>query len=362
MRRLKILNGYKALVAIGDNSLLVSKRNRFYFYDVQLDTYLYIGQLEIRVFWQRFLSKFEITSRLLRLNVKYAFEVNKDLYFIVFQSRLFSFIPSLGVFDVQPVKAVPLYLTRIKALNGFMDMICFGEYLANEEKRPVNIWGYVNGKWIIVHTFSEGIIEHIHNIIVDYDNDCLWIFSGDFGDSSVIWKATSNFERVERYFCKGQLSRACVGVTKNDTILYCTDSQIDDNYLIQIGSREIGVVNEKLLTNLNGPVIYYGYWRSKFIFSTCVESYLLGNSSSKRFMSLLTRRRGASIKSDYAELLLLKDDLSVEKILENKKDSWPFIFQFGTFTFPSGSENYPYLVFYNQALSLNCGSTEIWID
>lgn len=95
----------------------------------------------------------------------------------------------------------PLIFTQVKGINGFEDMVIFGGYLGNRDKKPVHIYKRVDkDKWDVVYTFKQGEINHIHNIIPDSYRNCLWVLTGDFDSSSAIWKITDNFKNVERVF------------------------------------------------------------------------------------------------------------------------------------------------------------------
>jgi hypothetical protein len=75
---------------------------------------------------------------------------------------------------------------------------------------------------------------------------------------------------------------------------------------------------------------------------------------------LLMNKPGKGIKKPYAEIIKLNKRFEVEKLFSNVKDAYPFIFQFGTITFPTDSYNNDRLVFYNISLRKNNNCTEIW--
>ena len=76
----------------------------------------------------------------------------------------------------------PMSFCEINNLNGFEDGIYFGEYFMNPNFREINIYGKTNSyDWKVLYTFkNEFAINHIHSLIPDKYNNCVWILSGDF--------------------------------------------------------------------------------------------------------------------------------------------------------------------------------------
>lgn len=65
----------------------------------------------------------------------------------------------------------------------------------------VRIYKRINAKyWGPIYTFEKEAINHIHNIIPDEKNKCVWILTGDFDNAAAIWRATDNLKRWNQLF------------------------------------------------------------------------------------------------------------------------------------------------------------------
>lgn len=243
----------------------------------------------------------------------------------------------------------PLTMTNVQGLEGFDDGLYFGGYLGNDEKKPVNIYHRIDkDQWEIVYTFSEGVINHVHNIVVDQYRNCLWVFTGDFGEASAIWKLTDNFNKVERVACNDQKYRGCVVYALPEGLLYATDAPFADDYIYLLNPDTMEI---KEAFPIHGSCIYGCRWKDKFIFSSTVEG---DGRNMSRIEWLFTRKRGAGIKDDYVHMYMgnLKDGF--KEIYKEKKDCMPFYtFQFGVFKFPAGVNNGDVLYFQPVATKKN---------
>ncbi len=235
----------------------------------------------------------------------------------------------------------PLTFTEIKGIKGFDDGIYFGGYLGNLSKKPVDVYKRVGkDQWDVVYTFADGAINHVHNVVPDPYRKCVWIFTGDFGESAAIWKATDNFRKVERVVCNDQKYRACVVYALPEGLLYATDAPFADDYIYLMNTDTYEV---KELFPIHGSCIYGCKWKDKYVFSSTVEG---DGRNMGRMEWLFTRKRGAGIKDNYVHMYMGNLKEGFKEIYKEKKDSMPYYtFQFGAFKFPAGVNNTDTLYF-----------------
>lgn len=226
----------------------------------------------------------------------------------------------------------PLNFTNVFGLSAFDDGFYYGEYLGNPDKKPVSIWKRTEqGLWEKVYTFKRGEINHIHNLVCDIHRDCVWIFTGDFDESSAIWKATNNFEKVECVCSANQDYRGCVVFPLPEGLLYATDAPFMSNSLFLLDTSTYSL---KKLLSIDGSCIYGCQWKDKYVFSSTVEGD--GRNMTRREF-YFGRKRGAGIKDNNVHMYIgnLRDGFEEKYMLS--KDCMPFYtFQFGVFKFPAG--------------------------
>jgi hypothetical protein len=330
------LRNYMPLCFVDEVSIIVSKRNKIFIYNLEKKTNFFLVYLPQSVF-TNVLSSFNLTNRLLRLGVRKAIKISTEIVLVVFNNSFYeininkrSFVK---VFDIVRGNR-PLNITEVKAISNFDDGFYFGEYFENFENKPVNVYKrFEDSTWGIVFTFPENTIEHVHNIIADPLNDCLWILTGDFGNAAAIFMAKNNFEEVVPILLGKQEYRSCVAFPTDRGLLYATDSQFEQNSIRLLRKNGEKWISE-FISNVNGPVIYGCKVNSDFFFSTSVE----GDGLSKgRIMKYLDTKRGLGVVEDYSHIIGGNLDEGFNVLDKFKKDRFPFIlFQFGNILFPEG--------------------------
>ena len=184
---------------------------------------------------ERLLGRFRLLYRLLRLGIRAAIAIDEQHILLSVGHRLFELNIetgdlSDGCFCDENVR--PLLFTHVQGIEGFDDGIFYGGYFLNREKRPIHIYQRIGvDRWERVYTFSQGTINHVHQIIPDPYRQCLWVFTGDFDEASAIWKVTDHFRSVERIACNDQRFRACVVYAVPEGLLYATDAPYADDYI-----------------------------------------------------------------------------------------------------------------------------------
>ena len=288
--------------------------------------------------WERVCGMSRRLARLLRLGVRIALPLCDDRAIIYIHERLCEVditqgTVSAGWFCGTGVR--PLTLTLVKGIDGFCDGVYFGGYLGNSKKRPVSIY-HRDGvdHWEIVYTFPEGVINHVHNIVADHYRQCLWIFTGDFGESAAIWKVTGGFRNVECIACNNQIYRGCVAYALPEGLLYATDAPFAENFICLMDTETNKV---RRIFPMHGSCIYGCCWKDNYVFSSTVEG---DGRNMSRMEFLFTRKLGMGIKDKYVHMYVGNLTEGFREIYKEKKDGLPlYTFQFGVFKFPYGSND-----------------------
>lgn len=295
-------------------------------------------------FKERFLGHSSLLSRLMRLGIRTAGVIDENTVAIsignyIYELNVEKGALSKGYYCGNGIR--PLIFTKVKGINDIEDGFYFGGYLGNDVKKPVNIYKR-NSKdnWEIIYAFDEGAINHVHNIVVDSYRQCLWVFTGDFGEASAIWKITNNFKNVERVVCNDQKYRGCVAFALPEGLLYATDAPFADDYIYLMDPQTYEV---KQICSIDGSCIYGCQWKDKYVFSTTVEG---DGRNTPKLEFLFGRKRGAGIKDDYVHMYCGNMKEGFREIYKEKKDGMPYYtFQFGVFKFPYGVNNSDILYF-----------------
>lgn len=292
---------------------------------------------------EMFLGWSRHASRLFRLGIRTATAIDDEniLFSVgnsIYEANLTTGMISCGWYCGDGVR--PLAFSTVKGINGFIDGIYFGGYLQNNEKQPVSIY-LRKGEdcWDNIFTFPEGEINHVHNIIEDSYRDCLWIFTGDFGDAAAIWKVSNGFKKVERVAYGNQKWRGCVAFALPEGLLYATDAPFADDFIYLLNPESMVL---KELFPIHGSCIYGCQWKNQFVFSSTVEA---DGRDETIWKLLFSRKRGSGIVDTYVRMYIGNPTQGFKVVYKEKKDWLPFIFQFGAFRFPTGVNNSDTLYF-----------------
>ena len=305
-----------------------------------------IGGKECCMGWSK------LAIRLLRFGVRAAIAIDNETVVLslgntLYELNLVSGEQSKGWYCGKGIR--PLLFSKINNIPRFEDGVYFGGYLGNMAKSPVNLYRRDDADhWEIIYTFPQGAINHVHNIVADPYRDCIWIFTGDFGESAAIWKATENFKKVERIVCNGQKYRACVVFALPEGLLYATDAPFADDFIYLLNPK---TMEAKVLFPIHGSCIYGCKWKDKYVFSSTVEG---DGRNTSRWEFYFGRKRGSGIKDDYVHMYMGNLQEGFKEIYKEKKDCMPYYtFQFGVFKFPAGTNNGDTLYFQPVATKKN---------
>jgi len=281
----------------------------------------------------RILGRSKLLTRFLRLGIRAAVAVDDSSVVLslgdyLYEINLNTGVLSKGFYCGEGVR--PLSFTSVSCIKGFNKGLYFGGYVHNFEKAPVHIYHRKGiDDWEVVYTFPSGSINHVHNIIPDPFRNCIWILTGDFEDSAAIWKATNDFKKIERVACGEQKWRGCVAFALPEGLLYATDAPFEKNNIYLLHND----LTVSIIAELSGSCIYGCQWKDRYVFSTVVEP----DGRNETLLRLLFGwKRGGGILNNSAHILLGNLSEGFSEIFKEKKDAWPFLFQFGAFRFPAG--------------------------
>jgi hypothetical protein len=158
----------------------------------------------------------------------------------------------------------PLHVTAIPGGNVF-----WGEYFDNPSREAVHIYGSHDGglTWNVVYTFPKGAIRHVHNIVHDSWQDCLWVLTGDYGDECRVLRANSDFSRVELVLQGKQQARAVAAIPTQEGLYFASDTPFEENFIYHLHPQ--GKLSR--LAPISSSCISGCRVGSKLFFSTMIE-------------------------------------------------------------------------------------------
>jgi hypothetical protein len=212
----------------------------------------------------------------------------------------------------------PLHITAVPGGAVF-----WGEYFDNAARDPVHIYGSTDSgaSWSIVYSFPKGTIRHVHNIVHDPWENCLWGLTGDYGDECRILRAACDFSRIETVLQGNQQARAVALVPMEDGLYFSSDTPLESNFIYRLDRR--GALSR--LAPISSSSIYGCRVGEHVFFSTMVEPSEVNRDSNVRVYG----GRGGE---------------SWEPLFAWKKDRWPIgLFQYGNAFLPDGNNTTAFL-------------------
>lgn len=270
------------------------------------------------------LSNLRIFERLFRTEVKTACVVNNDC--IIFSHNGCSYAYDMSKKSLSEEHhfrdgmSNPLHYTVIENVKGFENMVVYGEYFSNTTRNEnVKIYGRNNltRKWNELYSFPKGTVRHIHGIVADKNNGCLYILTGDSDSESGIWVAKNAFKEVSPLKVGSQNYRAVYAFVMANLLVYATDTPLKDNNIISIDLKN---QKETILSAINGSCLTACGDEHDCFFSTAVEA----DERVTGIRSWINYKRGPGIKSNKAEILWYDQTKTViTSIIEGEKDIYP---------------------------------------
>jgi len=205
----------------------------------------------------------------------------------------------------------PLHITAVPT-----GTIYWGEYFDNPSREEVHIYASsdAGATWRVAYTFPKGSIRHVHNIVHDPWENCLWILTGDYGDECRILRASCDMSRVEPVLQGNQQARAVALVPTEDGLYFSSDTPLESNHIYRLDRG--GVLSQ--LSPLSSSSIYGCRVGGHVFFSTMVEPSEVNRDSNVRIYA-------GNISQGW------------QPLLEWRKDRWPLgLFQYGNAFLPDG--------------------------
>ena len=203
--------------------------------------------------------------------------------------------------------------------------IYWGEYFDNANRDEVHIYASEDKgeTWNVAYTFGKGEIRHIHNIIHDPWQDCLWILTGDYGDECRILRASCDLAQIDTVMKGNQQASAVACVPSGDALYFSSDTPLESNHIYRLDR------DQKLtqVAAISSSSIYGCRVGSRVFFSTMVEP---SEANPDRRVHIY----GSEISNP----------VGWQPLVEWRKDFLPMgLFQYGNAFLPDGENATPFL-------------------
>jgi hypothetical protein len=220
------------------------------------------------------------------------------------------------------------------------DHIFWGEYFDNPQRDEVHIYASTDrgAHWEVAHTLPKSTIRHVHNIVYDEWENCLWVLTGDFGSECRILRASCDFKTVDVILLGHQQARSAALVPTRDALYFSSDTPLESNHVYRLDRRG----NLSKVAALDSSSIYGCRVRNAIFFSTMVEP------------STINSRRDVRLYGS-------PDGIQWQRVLQHRKDRWPMrLFQYGNAFLPDGKNTTDLLAVTTVAVERADLETSIW--
>jgi hypothetical protein len=218
--------------------------------------------------------------------------------------------------------------------------IFWGEYFDNAQRDEVHIYASADrgATWSVAYTFPRGTIRHVHNVVYDRWENCLWILTGDDGLECRILRASCDFKNVDVVLSGNQQARAVALVPARDGLYFSSDTPLEANHAYHLDRR--GSLTK--LAVLGSSSIYGCQVGEGIFFSTMVEP------------SVVNVERSACVYGS-------QDGSHWQRLLAWNKDRWPMgWFQYGNAFLPDGENSTDLLAVTSIAVRPGDLETALW--
>lgn len=290
-----------------------------------------IAELDIPA-WVKLASRNRLAARFLRCMPRAGCLSGDRLLIFAFQKRIYiADIKENRIKNSFPVRAGfsnPLNIAPVEPGHAYIAV--YGDYGANRERQPVFLYGITGDlQNKVLYRFPGNTIRHIHNVIPDTQGDSCFVFTGDAGEASGIYRL-SRLECCRAVALGSQRFRAVQGFIRGSSLLYATDAVMETNYVYEL-DLSAGDPEWNCLGELNGSCIYGTEYNGRVFLATCVEP---DETVQGRVRKYFTRRLGKGIRNRKVTLVEVCGK-TVRQIAEFEKDGWPMnLFQYGAIIFP----------------------------
>jgi hypothetical protein len=218
--------------------------------------------------------------------------------------------------------------------------VFWGEYFSNPSREQIHIYGSSDcgAHWDVAYTFPKNQVRHVHNIVYDDWEDCLWVLTGDNGAECRILRASCDFRTVEAVLSGNQQARAVALIPTASALYFSSDTPFEANHVYRLDRR--GALTE--LAILSSSSTYGCAVGEAIFFSTMVEP------------SKVNRERIVGV---YGSL----DGQQWQRLLHWEKDRWSMKwFQYANAFLPDGRNTSGLLAVSTIATQSGDLSTGLW--
>jgi len=229
----------------------------------------------------------------------------------------------------------PLHLAVTPNNNVF-----WGEYFDNPLRDEVHVYASTDDgrHWDVAYSFPRNSIRHVHNIVYDQWENCLWILTGDSGRECRIIRASCDFRDVQVLLSGSQQTRSAALVPAPDGLYFSSDTPLEQNHIYHLDRRG----NLTRLSALISSSICACCVGEDLFFSTMVEP---SPANPHREVGIYGRAGTASFGA----------------LLSWQKDAWPMrLFQYGNAVFPDGDNSSGVLALTTIAVKHSDCETSLW--
>jgi len=289
--------------------------------------------------WRTASSAFRLTSRLFRDGF-HALAVSPTKHLVAAVPKAIVTLPP-GDGEFQISHRITRGTRPLHIISTPGGVLYWGEYFDNRQRDEVHIYASADcGKsWNVAYTFPKRTIRHVHNIVHDEWENCLWVLTGDEGPECRILKASCDFRTVETVISGNQQARAVALVPTREGLYFASDTPLESNHIYRL-NRSGNIEN---LNGISSSSIYGCLVGNAIFFSTMIEP------------STVNRDRQARL---YAS----NNGESWHNPLAWSKDAWPMgLFQFGNVFLPDGRNTTSVLALTTVAVKSEDQQTSLWL-
>ncbi len=147
--------------------------------------------------------------------------------------------------------------------------VFWGEYFDNSGRDEVHIYGSEDRgvSWKIVYSFPKSSIRHVHNIVYDRWEDCLWVLTGDIGEECRVLRVSTDWNKVETLLSGNQQARAVAAVPREDGLYFASDTPLEQNYIYKLDRQG----NLARLSEIHASVLCGCAVSDAIFFTTMIE-------------------------------------------------------------------------------------------
>ncbi len=147
--------------------------------------------------------------------------------------------------------------------------VFWGEYFDNPARDEVHIYGSEDRgtSWKIVHSFPKSSIRHVHNIVYDRWEDCLWVLTGDVDEECRVLRVSRDWSRIDTVMSGNQQARAVAAVPLAEGLYFASDTPLEQNYIYKLDRQG----NLARLSEINASVLCGCAVGDAVFFTTMIE-------------------------------------------------------------------------------------------